>query len=85
LIPFTQTSLEKLEALFKILGFKVRYEKGTFKTGACMLENSKVIVVNKFSNLEVKIQSLVTILRDLDVDTTKLEEKQLLFFQSLNA
>ncbi|MBP3943551.1 hypothetical protein J5U18_08255 [Sphingobacteriaceae bacterium WQ 2009] len=84
MIPFTQTSLDKLESLFKTLGFKVRYEKGSFRTGACMLENSKVIVVNKFSNLEVKIQSLVSILKEIDIEVDLLEEKQLQFYHIIN-
>lgn len=49
-----------------------------------MLENSKVIVVNKFSNLEVKIQSLVSILKEIDIEVDLLEEKQLQFYHIIN-
>jgi len=54
----TTHTLEKMELLLKSAGYKVRYEKGNFKTGACLLLNSKMIVVNRFSNLESKILSL---------------------------
>jgi hypothetical protein len=57
-LSYTQHTLDKLEALIKTLGFKLRYEKGNFKTGSCVLENDRVVIVNKFSNLESKINSL---------------------------
>ena len=75
MVAFTQSSLDKIEDLFKDQGYRVRYEKGTFKTGACVLQNSHVVVVNKFSNLEMKIQSLIAILNDIDIDESRVNEK----------
>ncbi|HCN84540.1 MAG TPA: hypothetical protein DIT07_13105 [Sphingobacteriaceae bacterium] len=75
-LTYTQHTLDKLEHLLKSLEYKVRYEKGNFKTGACLLENHKVIVVNKFSNLESKINSLVDMLQQLDINEPLLDEKQ---------
>jgi|GEM_PF-323225 len=83
LLPNTQHSLDKLESLLKDLGYRIRYEKGNFKTGACMLQNSKVVVVNRFSNLEVKIGSLVNILQDMQTDSSALSEKQKQFLRSI--
>jgi len=82
-VSSTQYNLDKIEDLFDQLGYKVRYEKGNFKTGACVLQNTKVVVVNKFSNLEVKINSLILILKELELNPELLEEKQLLFYKSL--
>jgi hypothetical protein len=83
-LSYTQHTLEKLELLLKALQYKVRYEKGNFKTGACVLENSRVIVVNKFSNLESKILALAELLQTLDTtDETLLEEKQKAFLYLL--
>nr|WP_237249357.1 hypothetical protein [Sphingobacterium faecale] len=65
------------------LGYKVRYEKGNFKTGACVIQNSKVIVVNKFSNLEIKINSLIQLIKDFEINKEDLEEKQWVFYKSL--
>lgn len=76
MLSYTQNTLEKLEQLFKALDYKVRYEKGTFKTGACMLENSRIIVVNKFSNLENRINALAELVRTITADETLLDEKQ---------
>ncbi len=74
----TANNLEKLEALFKQLGYKVRYEKGNFKTGACVIQNSKVIVVNKFLDLEAKMNGLTELLSTLPVmdGAEVLDEKQ---------
>lgn len=82
-LPITNHSLEKLEALLLALGFKVRYEKGNFKTAACLLDHNKVIVVNKFSNLEGKISALLNLLKQTDIDGAKLDDKQKQFYLSL--
>ena len=82
-ISFTQHTLEKLEQLLKTLAFKVRYERGNFKTGACILENSQVIVVNKFLNTESKITSLIELIQVMQTDETLLDEKQKQFLYTL--
>lgn len=80
MLTFTQHNLGKLEDLFAALGYHIRYEKGSFRTGACVLQNTRVIVVNRFSNLEVRIQSLIRLLRDMDVDLKLLDEKKTAFY-----
>lgn len=76
MLTITSHTLEKLENLLKTAGFKVRYEKGNFKTGACLLQSSRVIVINKFSNLESKIQSIIELLSELEIDHKLMDEKQ---------
>ncbi len=83
MLPFTQSSLTKLEEFFKEQGYKVRYEKGSFRTGACMLQTTKVVVVNKFSNLEIKIQSLWNILLDIEIDSEAISEKLLPIYEDV--
>ncbi len=83
LLPLTNHTLEKLEQLLFAMGFKVRYEKGNFKTGSCLLEYNKIIVVNKFSNLDVKIGALVALIKQTNSSDNLLDEKQRQFFQSL--
>jgi hypothetical protein len=72
--------LKKLENLFKEAELKLRYEKGTFKSGYCILENQKVVVVNKFYTVETKIQTLIEILGELKPDSDKMspESRKLL-------
>jgi hypothetical protein len=83
MLTLTTHTLEKLEMLLKSAGYKVRYEKGNFKTGACLLLNSKMIVVNRFSNLESKILALAELMRDLEIDHNLLDDKQVTFLQQL--
>lgn len=83
MISITQYNLDKIENLLEEIGYKVRYEKGNFKTGACVIQNAKVIVVNKFSNLEIKINSLVQILREFDLSKEQFDDKQWSFYKSL--
>ena len=82
-LSYTQHSLDKLEALIKTLGFKLRYEKGNFKTGSCVLEKDRVVIVNKFSNIESKINALADLVQRLDTDETTLDEKQKSFLYVL--
>jgi hypothetical protein len=75
-LSITNHTLDKLESLLKALDYRVRYEKGNFKTGACVLENSRVVVVNKFSNLESKIQGLADLIGTLDIQDQLIDDKQ---------
>jgi len=82
-ISISNHTLEKLEQLLKDLGYSVRYEKGNFKTGSCLIENSKIVVVNKFSNLESKIGALIELIKTLELEEVLLNEKQKTFYYSL--
>jgi len=42
--------------------YTVRFEKGNFKTGYCIFEDRKIIIVNKFHDVEARIDNLRTIL-----------------------
>ena len=82
-LTYTQHTLDKLEALIKTLGFKLRYEKGNFKTGSCILENDRIVIVNKFSNLESKINSLADLVQRSETYENLLDEKQKAFLYVL--
>ncbi len=75
-VKVTKQLQEKLEALMKVLDFKVRYEKGSFKSGYCLIEEQNVAVINKFFPMESKVGALVEILRSIEVDESKLDETQ---------
>lgn len=83
MLSLTAHTLEKLESLLKSAGYRVRYEKGNFKTGACLLLSSKMVVVNKFSNLESKIQALKDLIQELDIDYKLLEDNQIKVLQQV--
>lgn len=61
-ISHTKNTLKKLEILAKELGYKVRYEKGNFQSGYCLVEHQRVAIVNKFFDTEGRINVLLDIL-----------------------
>lgn len=84
MIKYTKNYLAKLEDVIAESDHMLRYEKGNFKPGWCVLRESKIIIVNKFYTMEGKINCLVDILRTVQLDTAKMNEKNLAFFQELN-
>ena len=71
---YTQTTLKKIEAVFIELDYTIRYEKGSFQSGYCLVENRRMAVVNKFFDTESRINTLLDILSTLDFDETQLPE-----------
>jgi hypothetical protein len=66
MLRYSVATQKKLEAICTELGYVVRYEKGHFQSGYCLLEARKVLVINKFYGLEGKINSLLELLVQLD-------------------
>jgi hypothetical protein len=60
--------LDELKSLANELGATVRFEKGDFKGGYCLLKDSKIIVVNKTANLQRKVMILSVALKELGID-----------------
>ena len=60
--------VQNLKSLASQLGATVRFEKGDFKGGYCILHDSKVIVINKMTNLQRKAMILSAALKELGVD-----------------
>lgn len=83
MLTFTQHTLEKLELLLKTAGYRVRYERGNFKTGSCLLQHNRMVVINKFSNLESRIQAIAELAATLEIDQNQLDEKQTAFLNQL--
>ncbi|MDP2208200.1 MAG: hypothetical protein Q8K98_05410 [Bacteroidota bacterium] len=51
------TLIKELEDLATQLGIKIRYEKGNFEGGYCILKEQKILVVNKklFDNRKTSV------------------------------
>lgn len=75
MIKLTQHSLDKLEEMLIMAGYKVRNERGNFKSGACQIESSNIIVLNKFAPVESKVSYLIEAIRSLNIDENLLDEK----------
>lgn len=73
-MKYTQTSLDKLEAIPEEAGYVLRYERGTFQSGYCILEERKVVVLNKFLQTEGRINTLIDLIPQLDINPEILTE-----------
>lgn len=74
-MKYTQASLNKIEQVLDDAGYIVRYERGTFQSGYCILEQKKVVVLNKFLQLEGKINTLMDIIPQLQVNPDELSSE----------
>ena len=75
MIKLTQHSLDRLEELLLQAGYTIRNEKGNFKSGSCVLEASKVIVLNKFAAVESKVGFVVEAIQHIAIDESLLDDK----------
>ncbi len=75
--------VEELRKIADEMGAKVRFEKGDFKGGYCLLKESKVIVINKNATVQRKVTVLSTALKELGVDQVYLSPKQREFIESM--
>lgn len=66
-MKYNQTTLNKLEKILEEAGYVVRYERGSFQSGYCILEEKKVVVLNKFLNPEGRINTLIDLIPSLQV------------------
>lgn len=75
----TQHNLDKLESMIEEGGYVIRYEKGTFQSGYCILQDRKVVVLNKFFQTEGRINTLIDLIPHLDLnyDALTLESQKL--------
>jgi hypothetical protein len=74
MFKYTPNNLKKLESLLNEAGYVIRYEKGRFLSGYCVLENKKVIVVNRYFEVESRINSLLEIMASLQIDEDQLSD-----------
>jgi hypothetical protein len=74
-MKYTQATLDKLEAIPEQAGYILRYERGTFQSGYCILEEKKVVVLNKFLQTEGRINTLVDLIPQLNINTESLADE----------
>ena len=67
-MKYTQNTLDKLESIAEQNGYVIRFERGTFQSGYCILQAKKVIVINKFFQTEGRINALIDLLPQLDIN-----------------
>ncbi len=83
MLKYNIQTQKRIEDIFDEIGYTVRYEKGTFNSGYCILEHKKVVVINKFHTLDAKINSLLEILFSLEYDKEKLSKTSADFIDAI--
>lgn len=80
---YTANTLKKLEQLFEEARYVVRYEKGNFNSGYCILENRRIVVINRFLNVEGRINALAEILPSIQINEAELSGEMLKWLRQL--
>ena len=82
-MKYTQTTLDKIEKVIEESGYIVRYERGSFQSGFCILEDRKVVVLNKFLQLEGRINTLIDLIPQLKIDVLTLSPESKKVFDDI--
>ena len=67
-MKYNQATLNKVEKILDEAEYVVRYERGTFQSGYCILEAKKVVVLNKFLSIEGRINTLIDLVPKLNIN-----------------
>ncbi len=78
-MKYTQNILDKIEKIIEESGYVIRYERGTFQSGYCILQERKVVVLNKFFQTEGRINTLIDLMPQLTInyDALTLESQKM--------
>jgi hypothetical protein len=66
--PELKQMLTELEEVAGKLGYKIRYEKGNFAGGYCVLKESRLLVVNSRNEIERRIIIAAKCLKEIGID-----------------
>jgi hypothetical protein len=80
---YNATTLNKLQQLYEEAKYIIRYEKGNFNSGYCILEDKRVVVINKFLSAEGRINALIEILPSINVKQEELSGEMLKWYTQL--
>ena len=75
MVKFTKGYLTKLEDIVSEGGYIVRYERGNFKSGFCILKETRLVLINNFLPLEGRIQCMLDLVVQLELDEESMTEK----------
>ncbi len=67
-MKYNPATLNNLEKVLEESSYVIRYERGTFQSGYCILEAKKVVVLNKFLNVEGRINMLIELIPQLSIN-----------------
>jgi hypothetical protein len=67
--PESKQVLHELEDIVQRLGYTMRYEKGNFEGGYCLIKESKLFVINSRYEVEKRISIISRNLKELGIDS----------------
>lgn len=76
-IKYTKSFLDKLENIFAASDYILRYEKGNFKSGYCVLKESKIVIINKYYTIDGKINTLIDIIKEIGFSPKDFNDKKI--------
>ena len=76
-IKLTKQFQKKLESILISQDYKVRFEKGNFKSGYCIINKNKIVIINKYFTIEGKINSLIEIINKINIQEKKCTNDQI--------
>lgn len=82
-LKMNPATLTKIEKMIEEAGYVLRYERGTFQSGYCILEQKKVVVLNKFLQTEGRINTLLDLIPLLTIDPQMLTPDHRKLFEEL--
>lgn len=71
-MKLTQSNVDKLQDILTQSDYVVRFERGNFQSGWCLLEQRKVVILNKFLDIEGRIATLLDLIPQIDISYDKL-------------
>ena len=75
MIKYTKHNLKRLEEIFRELLITIRYEKGNFQSGYCIVTGKNIVIVNKFFDTEARINILLEILENGQINVVDLSDE----------
>ena len=84
-MKYTPSNLEKLESILKESDFILRFERGTFQSGWCLLEQRRIVVLNKFLDIEGRMNTLMDLIPQIDILFDKLTLESQKLYQTIIA
>jgi hypothetical protein len=82
-MKYNQATLNKVERILQESEYVIRYERGTFQSGYCILEAKKVVVLNKFLPVEGRINILIELLPQLVINYDQLTHESQRMYDDL--
>ena len=84
-MKYTQHILDKIEKIVEESHYVIRYERGTFQSGYCILQDKKVVVLNKFFQTEGRINTLIDLMPQLDINIDALTHESQKMYEEVMA